>query len=214
MPSSVVIAKNLRFDSRLALVHETEKWLAIADIHYGYELSQRAAGALFPAWGMQKIENRLAELIEDYCPQTVLFLGDLVHTIAASSAFRMWTSKLSDSVPELILIRGNHDRRLKQVALHDNWRIGRHVFHHGHQPPEIESGEIGFSGHLHPAQTLSDGAGFSCKVPVLLQTSSGYILPAFSPWAAGGQQKQISVIQSWAAHERSGQKIHFDRMSA
>ena len=204
MSSSVVIAKNLRFDSRLAVIHETENWLAIADLHYGYELSQRAAGALFPAWGMQKIESRLAALIADYRPQTVLFLGDLVHTTAASSAFHLWTSKLADSVPELILIRGNHDRRLKHSALHDHWRIGRHVFHHGHQPPEMDSSEIGFSGHLHPAQTLSDGAGLSCKIPVLLQTASGYILPAFSPWAVGGQQKHISVIQSWVARERIG----------
>ena len=204
MPSSVIIAENLRFDSRLAVIHETENWLAVADLHYGYELSQRAAGALFPAWGMQKIESRLAGLIAEYRPKTVLFLGDLVHTTAASSAFHLWTSKLAETVPELILIRGNHDRQLKQVVLHDHWRIGRHVFHHGHQPPEIDPSEIAFSGHLHPAQTFSDGAGFCCKVPVLLQTASGYILPAFSPWAVGGPQKHISVIQSWAAHGGKG----------
>src|SRR5690348_3926550 len=36
--------------------HEEEKWLAVADLHFGFELSQRMAGNLVPLWGMQSIE--------------------------------------------------------------------------------------------------------------------------------------------------------------
>ena len=43
-PLQAVVAPNVLLDGRLALHHEKERWLAIADVHFGYELSQRAAG--------------------------------------------------------------------------------------------------------------------------------------------------------------------------
>jgi uncharacterized protein len=60
------VAPNVFLDGRLALFHETERWLAMADLHFGYELSQRAAGRLVPLWGMTSVEERLAELLADY----------------------------------------------------------------------------------------------------------------------------------------------------
>ena len=40
-------------DSRRALYHETQNWLAVADVHFGYELNRaRQHGALPPQWGM------------------------------------------------------------------------------------------------------------------------------------------------------------------
>lgn len=204
MPSSLLVAENLRFDSRLALFHDTERWLAIADLHYGYELSQRIGGALFPAWGMNKIEERVASLVATYQPQTLLFLGDLVHTAAASENFMIWKNTLENTVPELILIRGNHDRRLKTITLHNHWRIGSHLFHHGDHSITCEPGEIFLSGHLHPAETVSDGAGLRQKLPALLQTPTGWILPAFSPWAAGGHPYNLEITDRWIAN---GNKI-------
>src|SRR5689334_25145130 len=67
----VYIAENVLLDSRLALFHEEEKWLAVADLHFGFELSQRMAGNLVPLWGMQSIEARLCELLRDYQPSHV-----------------------------------------------------------------------------------------------------------------------------------------------
>ena len=66
-------------DSRLALFHEQEKWLAIADLHFGFELSQRLAGHLDPALGNEIHRSRLSELLRDYRPATLILLGDLVH---------------------------------------------------------------------------------------------------------------------------------------
>jgi uncharacterized protein len=37
-PSQALAAKNVLLDARLALFHEREKWLAVADLHFGYEL--------------------------------------------------------------------------------------------------------------------------------------------------------------------------------
>jgi metallophosphoesterase superfamily enzyme len=73
------VDENVVLDGRLALFHESKRWLAVADLHFGYELSQRAAGNLFPLWGMQTIEARLRELLADYRPAHLILLGDLVH---------------------------------------------------------------------------------------------------------------------------------------
>ena len=67
--SQAFVANRVLLDGRLALFHEREKWLAIADLHFGYELSQRAAGKLIPFWGMDSIEDRLLELLADYQPE-------------------------------------------------------------------------------------------------------------------------------------------------
>ena len=61
--SQALIAESVLLDSRLALFHEQEKWLAIADLHFGFELSQRLAGRLVPLWGMESIETRLSQLL-------------------------------------------------------------------------------------------------------------------------------------------------------
>lgn len=49
----VAIAPKVVLDGRLALFHETERWLAVADLHFGYKLSQRVTGRLVPFWAMR-----------------------------------------------------------------------------------------------------------------------------------------------------------------
>src|SRR5205085_11317642 len=77
-PNQALVADEILLDGRLALFHRTERWLAVADLHIGYELSQRAAGALVPLWGMATISERLTELGNEYEPSRVIILGDLV----------------------------------------------------------------------------------------------------------------------------------------
>jgi metallophosphoesterase superfamily enzyme len=79
LASQVVIAENVLLDGRLGLFHQRQHWLAVADLHFGYEISQRVTGNLFPLWGMQTIEARLLALLADYKPVHLVFLGDLVH---------------------------------------------------------------------------------------------------------------------------------------
>ncbi|MBA2585818.1 MAG: hypothetical protein H0U99_04970 [Chthoniobacterales bacterium] len=50
-PVQAHVGPNLILDSRLALFHERESWMAVADLHFGYEISQRAAGRFLPFWG-------------------------------------------------------------------------------------------------------------------------------------------------------------------
>src|ERR1700704_573125 len=77
--NQALVADDILLDGRLALVHQTERWLAVADLHFGYELSQRAAGRLVPMWGVASITERLTALVEEYAPRRLIILGDLVH---------------------------------------------------------------------------------------------------------------------------------------
>src|SRR5690349_303780 len=124
------VAPGVVLDGRLALFHQRQKWLAVADLHFGFELSQLAAGNLFPLWGMRTIEQRLQELLADYRPTNLVLLGDLVHDRTAAIALAELIRGLTRNT-EVILIGGNHDRHLrKQLNLMPLWRSEGFCFHH------------------------------------------------------------------------------------
>ncbi len=191
------IAKSVLLDSRLALFHEQERWLAIADLHFGFELSQRAAGRLVPFWGMDSIETRLHELLRDYDPATLILLGDLVHDKTATHEFFPLVTRLREQC-DVILIAGNHDAQIKRfsVDLRNSFATNRFEFHHGDCGRE-QNGRLQIIGHFHPAATLHDGAGLRLKFPALVQESRCWILPAFSPWAAGTEWVEREQSQIW-----------------
>src|ERR1700730_4080782 len=86
--NQALIADEVLLDGRLALFHERERWLAVADLHFGYELSQRAAGWLVPMWGMKSIAERRMQLLDEYLPSRLIILGDLVHDQTAVAEAR------------------------------------------------------------------------------------------------------------------------------
>ena len=191
--SRMRIDKKVILDGRLALYHEAEQWLAVADVHFGYELSQRAAGALFPLWGMADIEERLFGLLADYRPQRLIIVGDFVHDRAARTQALDLLARIEGGAAtapgcEVVLIGGNHDRRAfaadEVMAAHSTERF---YFHHGDTPAPDDPGQrTAIIGHHHPAGMLRDGAGLALKLPAFVQNGRQWILPAFSPWAAGG----------------------------
>ena len=187
----VLVDPDTLLDARLALYHRTERWLAVADVHFGYELSQRAAGALFPMWGMDGIEARLTALLEDYRPERLVITGDFVHDAAAREPARRLIGRLRQAGGgEVILVAGNHDRRaFRADEMEPFLCTERFCFHHGDGPgPGVgeTAGRQVVVGHHHPAATVRDGAGLALKLPAFVQGVDRWVLPAFSPWAAGG----------------------------
>jgi len=197
----VAIAPHVLLDGRLALFHETERWLAVADLHFGYELSQRAAGRLMPLWGMQSIERRLEELLDDYRPQRLIILGDLVHDRASMELARELLARLRERC-EVIPLAGNHDRHfLPTTALSPRWETPDFVFQHGHSVLE-ETERIRIIGHHHPAAAIRDGAGLRLKCPAFVQQGRCWILPAFSPWAGGVEWPDDGNARIWLCTPR------------
>lgn len=203
-PRQVFVAENVVLDGRLALFHQTQRWLAVADLHFGFELSQRAAGNLFPLWGMQTIEERLVELLREYKPGRLILLGDLVHDRAGADELFKFVARLKTEC-EVVLIAGNHDRHIKkeipkhkdvEVNLVELWSSDGFVFHHGHCASERRDC-VQLIGHYHPAGVVRDGAGLRLKLPAFVQQDNCWILPAFSPWAAGAEWERNGGSRIW-----------------
>ena len=191
------VAPNVLLDGRLALFHETEKWLAVADLHFGYELSQRAAGRLMPLWGMTSIEARVRELLEEYQPRRLIIAGDLVHDGAASAAAVQLLERLRQSC-EVIALAGNHDRHVgRAIEFVPLWETPDFVFRHGHCGDDEGEARIQIIGHHHPAATVRDGAGLRLKLPAFVQQKRCWILPAFSPWAGGTSWPEDEESRIW-----------------
>jgi DNA ligase-associated metallophosphoesterase len=182
--AQIEVADQVLLDGRLALFHQKQRWLAVADLHFGFELSQRAAGNLFPLWGMQTVRTRLEELLHDYQPANLILIGDLVHDRTAAQAFWQLIKEL-EMMRRVILIAGNHDRDLAKTGnVLSLWRAEGFCFHHGHCEMKAAD-EIQVIGHHHPAQVVRDGAGLRLKLPAFVQKDHCWIMPAFSPWAGG-----------------------------
>ena len=214
------VAPDVMLDSRLALWHETQHWLACSDLHFGYELKQRALGGLFPLWGMDDIETRLRALIAHYEPRRLILVGDIMDFAGSIDQTMALIGNLSRQC-EVISIAGNHDHPALQRC---SGFVRSHTedgffFHHGHcmkdmcaTPHADAQPRIHITGHLHPAHVFTDGAGLSLKLPAFVQSTTRrisehaehdapcWVLPAFSPWASGtrmaspGRGTQLSAI--------------------
>ena len=191
-----LVAEDVVLDGRLALFHNQQRWLAVADLHFGYEISQRAAGRLMPLWGMKSVEERLVELLGDYQPAHLVIVGDLVHDRSAAVEARGFVERLRARC-EVILLAGNHDRHLaRAIEMQADWHSDGFHFHHGHCAAETP-GAIQIIGHHHPAGTIRDGAGLRLKLPAFVQQDGCWILPAFSPWAAGAAWQPEPDSRMW-----------------
>jgi metallophosphoesterase superfamily enzyme len=214
------VAPGVVLDSRLALWHENQRWLACSDLHFGYELKQRALGGLFPLWGMQDIEARLHALVAHYQPEKLILVGDIMDFAGSVDHTLELVARLAREC-DVVCIAGNHDH---PVLVRSSAFVRSHTedgffFHHGHRmkemcqaPKEPSHARIHVTGHRHPAHVLSDGAGLRLKLPAFVQTFTRvihaeaeheapcWVLPAFSPWASGtrvtnpGEGTRVSAI--------------------
>lgn len=190
------VAEDVILDGRLAVFHQQQRWLAVADLHFGYEISQRAAGRLHPLWGMDSIEKRLLDLVSDYRPVSLFLLGDLVHDPAAAGLAAQLVSRLRASC-ETVLVAGNHDRKIAAaLGMVDAVERDGFYFQHGHGSP-MKDDRIQVIGHHHPAGHLADGAGLRLKLPAFVREERRWILPAFSPWAAGAIWPEDGGADVW-----------------
>lgn len=208
----VEILPGIWLDCRLALVNRQSDWLAIADVHYGYEVHRRAAGGLFPMWGMETIEERFEALLESHRPGTVILAGDIVDGGLADREAIAWLDSVRERCDRLILVAGNHDRGpiRRELGFTETFEPGGDgfFFHHGHRSPELPDGvKVEITGHWHPSVSLADGAGLRLRLPSLVRETrpenpiERWVLPAFSPWAGGGRWRSSvpgATVRQWA----------------
>ena len=147
--------------------------LVVADLHIGWEVALAQQGIHVPSQ-TPKILDRMLQLIKSCKPTTLIFLGDVKHTIAKAE-MEEWRDipdffeALGKAISDIQVIPGNHDGNLEPllpeavkilpftgVALED---VG--LFHgHAWPAPELLGCRSLVTGHLHPMIAFRDPMGF------------------------------------------------------
>lgn len=155
--------------------------LLISDVHLGKVGHFRKFGAAVPRKAVHKNYILLNQIVADFNPFQICFLGDLFHSTLNKEweLFENWVAKTPS---EIILVAGNHDI----ISPHKFEALGISIFqelildnflltHH----PEERDGLFNFCGHIHPAVRLKGFGRQKLRLPCFFQTKSQLILPAF-----------------------------------
>jgi putative SbcD/Mre11-related phosphoesterase len=212
----------LVLDARRALWLARERTLVVADLHLGYAWTHRHAGQLLPLAPDDTLA-RLEALVNDFAPEELVLLGDVVHGFTPSEEVLAEIRHLASGIGSRVrlrLVEGNHDFALKKMlrrlgldlAVELQIFVGPHVLLHGHTPDDLKaaaliaaSGERGgrvILGHEHPAVRLSDGVASSARCPCFIVGEGTLVLPCFTEWSAGG-----NAGPSWLSALGKGMKV-------
>lgn len=151
-----------------------EKILIISDLHIGWEASLAEQGIHIPSQ-TPKIMEKLVKLIEVYKPTSLIFLGDVKHTVTGIEIGE-WQDvpdlfeKMSKHVSDIKVVQGNHDgnlealvpRNIEIIDAKGTIVLDEIGIFHGHAWPSFKLLECNHlvMGHLHPVVTLRDDFGF------------------------------------------------------
>ncbi|MCC6679151.1 MAG: ligase-associated DNA damage response endonuclease PdeM [Phycisphaerales bacterium] len=174
-----------------------QRTLIAADLHLGKCDTFRAAGLAMPsrvaAGVLEEQLARLARALTLTGAQRLLVVGDLLHAPAGLTpemvdAVARWRS---GNGVRLMLVSGNHDRRIERVS--EPWRVeietgslreGPFVFVHDPAEAPAEDGLFSWCGHVHPTVRVVSGVD-AVKLPCFVIDRRAAILPAFSRFTSG-----------------------------
>jgi uncharacterized protein len=160
--------------------------LLIADPHFGKAATFRASAIPVPRGTTTENLQRLDTMIARVGATRIIFLGDYLHARAGRSPETLrvladW--RLANSRLELVLVRGNHDRRAGDPPV----ELGLHCldapmiempFVFVHHPGVSDAGYV-LAGHLHPGAPLSGRGRMRERLPCFWFGRRGGVLPAF-----------------------------------
>ncbi|MEO7430560.1 MAG: ligase-associated DNA damage response endonuclease PdeM [Dokdonella sp.] len=177
-----IAGESMVLDARRALFWPERRWLMVADLHLGKASLLRQAGAAIPRGTTTRDLARLGALIDDYRPDRVIVLGDLIH--GAERAAAPWLDTLGEwreqhAAVELVLVAGNHDRHMPLAAL--GFAIQNEIaakpFLLRHAPDQASTLHV-LGGHVHPGIVMRDGRT-RLRLPAFWISANRSVLPAF-----------------------------------
>jgi putative SbcD/Mre11-related phosphoesterase len=182
--------------------------IVISDLQLGEELYLAEKGIFVPQIQLKEIKKELNAVFKKVKAKRILINGDLKHEFGEASR-QEWREVidfvefLRKKVKEIIVVRGNHDNYLLNIASKINLQVfdpfyleKGYLFTHGHKkisyPKDFHTLII---GHEEPAIILKDGFD-RIKLPALLygKMKNGkriICLPAFSYLSSG---TEVNVV--------------------
>jgi putative SbcD/Mre11-related phosphoesterase len=202
------LAPGVWLDARRALWLAKSRTLAVADLHLGYPWAHRHGGPLMPITVRDDTSERLIALQQEYQPQQVVLLGDIVHRAVPIPPIEAELMRVLQCFPvatTVHLLAGNHDRNLERLLTGQPAQLTTHVdiggctFLHGDADSAAAIRNATGTktkrnwlviGHEHPSATLGDGVATWERYPCFLICDGLIVLPAFSKWAAGNSREE------------------------
>ena len=155
--------------------------LLISDVHLGKISHFRKHGIALPTEVIIENFNRMDLLLNKFQPKTIIFLGDLFHSVKNLewNLFADWTKTLSQKI---ILVKGNHDiineLLFEEINIDVVPEYGIEDFILTHHP--LENNELfNFCGHIHPGIKLKATGKQFLNISCFFRKPKQLILPAF-----------------------------------
>lgn len=168
-----------------ALLLTRDNVLVVSDLHLGKIEHFRASGIGLPSGATEQTLVILDQLVKQFMPSKVIFLGDLFHSRknSAYTLFEDWRLLYSDL--DMILVNGNHDimsnRDYLELGLevHFEFQIGSLWFTHEPQTITQEETRFNLAGHIHPGIRLKGKGKQSLTLPCFWFGDRQGLMPAF-----------------------------------
>lgn len=179
-----------------ALYWPKERTLFAADVHFGKDATFRQAQSWVPPGTTSDDLARLNDLLERHRVNRVVILGDVFHSEHAGeeqtlNALKNWRASIR---VEMVMIRGNHDRRAEELARVLEFQVKDEGYSLGpwslcHHPPRRASESYVLCGHVHPVVVMQGQARQRRRVPCFWANRERCILPAFGGFTGGSVVK-------------------------
>jgi len=172
---------NLEFigDGPALVVTGEERYLVVADLHFGIEADLAMHGLHFRSRSKARLERLLA-IADRVDPDGLILLGDIKHSIPSVTRQEFFElprilEALRDRVP-LRVFPGNHDigieryLRPAEICAKEGAVIDGVGYLHGHMYPSPSlAGHLMVAGHHHPLLSLRDEVGCALQSPAYLR---------------------------------------------
>lgn len=179
--------------------------LLVADLHLGKAATFRRAGLPVPEGSSAADLAGLKAIVASVRPARIIVLGDLFHAASGCTpaVFEEWRRVRDGLAAEILLVPGNHDRRLRLPVDLGLSITGGPLLEDGlsfhHEPPDASPESVAFCGHLHPRLAIRAPSGDRCTERCFVAREGLLVLPAFASFAGASVVRSEPGVRLWAA---------------
>jgi DNA ligase-associated metallophosphoesterase len=167
---------------------ESASVLVVSDLHFEKASSYAARGQMLPPYDTRATLRRIARLIEDLRPATVVSLGDSFHDRRARprmAADDVASLRALTASCDWVWIEGNHDPKPPEDLggrAAEELAIGPLTFRHIPAEHPV-TGEV--AGHLHPCARVVGRSGRSVRKRCFATDGRRLVMPAYGALTGG-----------------------------